>query len=418
MFASFTRALLRVGVMTSFAWQTCAAQWAAEPVRVLVSRRQVRVVFPRHTARTWGWPAQKDEGNYSSYVWGIIVGGMDGPRILWVRLDSRTNEARRFPSLERLIAAARAQRCLPGMVAQCTDSSMRASVEHGRVVFTLRDSAQIARLFGMRPVFVRAWQQSPGDQDRYSSDSVRVQYIAPDIPPPTAATRQDAARSQRRYEASISTVLRFLDGGDPFRPLWLVIGDSEAVSVGEMYCRYDSCSSGGYAAVHDSGWTILDSAIARLQPVQRDSTGNIEILIRGNERKYVKALRPGRTVLRVRGLHGPSDTAASSTPPARQIEREIIVAPPIDRVEIVPRPDSVHVLETFTLGVRVLDRDGREVNGLPWQLEVLDGEDRGIRIGPEPQSIMFSAPGRRRISARLGPHSDTLSVMVVVPNVK
>ena len=414
---AFPRTLLLVGSITSLASWTAAAQAAPEAVRVLVSRRDLRVVFPKDTARAWGWPARKEESASPSYVWGIVVEGMDGPRILWARLDSHSDGARRFPSLERLIAAARAQRCLPGMFAQCTDSSMRAAVERGHVVLTLHDSAQIARLFGLRPPSVRVWQQRPGDGDS-SPDTARVEYVAPAIPLPTAATRQDAERSRRRYEASISTVVRFLQGGDPFRPLWLEVGDSVAVSVGEMHCRHDSCVSGGYSAVHDSGWTILDSTIARLQPAQRDSSDAVEIFPGASERRYVKALRAGRTMLRVRGLSGPSDTAASSTPPARQVEREIIVAPPIARVEITPRPDSIRSRETFTVSVRVFDREGHDVSGLPWQLEVLDGESRSIRIGPEPQAIMFIAPGRRRIAARLGAHADTVSVTVVLPNAR
>lgn len=415
---SILRTLLRVAVMTSLAWRGSVAQAVAESARVVVSRRAVRVVFPRDTARTWGWSERRDQGYFPSYVWGVIVEGMDGPRILWARVDGHSDEVRRFASLERLVAAARAQRCFPGMIAQCTDSGMRAGVERGHVILTLRDTAQIARLFGMRPASVQVWHRRPGEEDRYSSDTVRVEYVAPNIPLPTAATRQDAARSRRRYEASISTVSRFIKGGDPWHPLWLEVGDSVSVSVGEMHCRYDSCSGGGYDVVSDSAWAILDSSIARMELVQQDSSDDIEILIAGRQRRYVKGLRPGHTVLRVHGLHGASDTAASSTPPARQIERELIVAPPIARVEIVPRPDSVRAQETITLRVRVLDREGREVDGLPWQLEVLDGESRGIRLGPEPQPIVFSAPGRGRITARLGAHTDTLSVNVVPSRIK
>ena len=415
---SILRTLLHSAVLTSLAWHASVAQAVVESPRVLASRREVRVVFPRDTARTWGWSEKRDQGYLPSYVWGVVVEGMDGPRILWARLDGHSDEQRRFPSLDRLVAAARAQRCFPGMIAQCTDSGMRVRVEQGQVILTLRDSAQIARLFGMRPASLRAWHRRPGEEDRYSSDTVRIEYVSPDIPLPTAATRRDAARSRRRYEASISTVSRFIRGGDPWHPLWLEVGDSVAVSVGEMHCRYDSCSSGGYAILSDSGWAILDSSIARLELVRRDSSDDIEVVIGGRERRYVKGLRPGHTVLRVHGMHGASDTAASSTPPARQIEREIIVAPPIARVEIVPRADSVRALDTVTLRVRVIDLEGREVDGLPWQLELLDGESRGIHLGPEPQPIVFSAPGKGRVTARLGAHTDTLLVTVVPAKTK
>ena len=417
---AFSRILLRMGAITSLAlgWRTSAAQSAAGRVRVLVSRREARVVFAKDTARTWGWSARKDPDYFPSYVWGIAVEGMDGTRMLWLRLDGRADEARHFPSIDSLVAAARAERCFPGMIARCTDSAMHASVERGQIVLTLRDSAKIARLFGMRPPSVQAWHRGPDEVHDSWSAAVRVEYVAPTIPPPTAATRLDAARSRRRYEASITTISRYIKGREPWRPLWLENGDSVAVSVGEMRCHHDSCSSGEYAGLRDSGWTILDTTIARVQRVLQDSSDDIEILIGGRERTYVKALRAGRTILRVGGVHGPSDTAASSTPPAHQIEREIIVTPPIGRVEIVPRPDSVRALETVTLSVRVLDREGHEVTGLPWQLEVLDGDTRGIRLGPAPVPLVFNSAGRTRITVRLGPHTDSLSILVVPPNGK
>jgi hypothetical protein len=381
-----------------------------DPVRVIVNRREVRVVFPRDTARAWGWSARKEPGYYPFYIWGISVEGMDGPRSLLARVDRERDEPRDFASLVTLVASARAALCLPGMFGPCDSSHTRATVDDGRVVLTLRDSAQIARRFGMRPAFVRVWQERHAKHERFADDSARVEYIAPQIPLPDAATREDAARSQRRYEASITTISRYITGGIHSGSLWLEVGDSAAVSVTEMQCHYDVCTS-AFSTPLDSGWTIADPSIARLQLAKPNSSDTVFIL--GGAPRYVKALRPGRTTMRVRGIHSPSDTAPSSKPPERELAREIIVTPPIERVEIAPRPDTVRVGEIITLHVRALDHEGRDFAGLPWQLEVLDGENRGIHIGPEAVSLGFTVPGRARIAARLGIHTDTITVTAI-----
>lgn len=416
------RSLRRVMAITSLALRVSPAQLPASAppadafgtasTRVVVNAREVRVVFPRDTARAWGWSDRKELGYYPMYIWGVSVDGMDGPRILAARVGRDTNEARAFPSLERLVAAAVAQLCSPGMMWHCEPSPIRASVEDGHVVLTLRDSAQVARLFGMRAKSVDAWQRAPGEDGRISRDTAVVEYIAPQIPLPDDATRADAARSQRRYEASISNITRYIAGGEEWHPLWLEVGDSAIVAVTELHCHHDTCMSGSSTA-RDSGWTISDTRVARVQPVKLDSSDDIIVIYSGGARQYVKALRPGRTMLRVRGLHSAADTAPSARRPERQLEREIIVTPPIRRIEIVPRRHTVRPREIFALRVRALDARGREIVRLPWRLEVLDGEYRSIQIGPKPQRFAFTAPGRVRIAAKLGAHVDTLTVTVL-----
>ena len=161
-------------VISALALQAPAATVSVEPVRVIVSRREVRVVFPTDSARAWGWSDRKDPDYFPAYVWGIGVDGMDGPRFLDARVDRQQDEARNFPSLEQLVAAARAELCLPGMMARCDSSGTRVSVEDGRVVLTLRDSARIARLFGLRPALVSAWLHRPEDHEALAHDSARV----------------------------------------------------------------------------------------------------------------------------------------------------------------------------------------------------------------------------------------------------
>jgi hypothetical protein len=385
-----------------------------ERTRVLASRREVRIIFPTDTARAWGWSERNAPTYQPQYAWGVTVEGMDGTRTLVVRVGRERNEGRDFPSLDSLVQAARAERCSPGMISQCSDSGVQARVEDRRVVLTLRDSAQIARLFGMRPASVQVWTYRPEAPYEFRGDSTLVEYVEPAIPFPDAATRADAARSRRRYDESIHSNYRYISGGDdPWAPLWVVAGDSAKVRLDEMRCVHDACTS-GYAALHDSGWSIADPRVARLRVVPRDTSGGV-IFLGPNESRYVKGVRPGRTVLRVRGIHGASDTGASSRPPVHQLERAIIVTRPIGRVEILPRRDTVRVREIFTLRVRVTDRDGRELAGLPAKLEVLDGEDRQIRDASKPLDLAFTAAGRTRMVARLGAHADTVTMMVVAP---
>jgi hypothetical protein len=280
-------------------------------------------------------------------------------------------------------------------------------------VLTLRDSAVIARLFGMRPTFVKVWQRRPEDASRHLQDSVRVEYEAPEIPAPGSATRADAARSRRSFEERIHSNVRYIGGGVPvWEPLWLVVGDSTEVSLGEMHCVYDSCTS-GYSTLTDSGWAIHEPEIARVDTIATSRFDHMRVTVRGPGR-YVKALRPGRTTLRVIGVHGASDTVASSKPPARELTREIIVTRPIRRVEIVPRPDTVRVRERFTLRVRVTDSAGEELAGLPVTLDVLDG-DRTRHDASKSVDLSLTSPGSTRIVARLGTYADTVTVTVVGP---
>jgi hypothetical protein len=403
---------LRVAGLPSLAAPAVARPRATtpEPVRVLVSRREVRVVFPRDTARAWGWSERQDPKYVPLYAWSVTVEGMDGPRQLALMARRRGTEARDFPSLEHLVRAAQAERCEGGMIARCSDSGMRATVEGKRVVLSLRDSAQIVRLFGMRPEIVTAWRQRPEEEGNLSPESVRVEYVAPELPVPDAAARAEAARARRRYEESVQTITRSIaGGGSSWGPLWLVVGDSAAVHIEETRCMHDACHS-SFAPVHGSVWTVLDPGVARVGPAAPRAGDVVHMSPR--ETRYVKALRPGRAVLRVRGVTGPSDTAASSRPPARELERAVIVTRPIGRVTIVPRPVTVRVREPVTLRVRVVDRDGREIRGVPARLEVLDGDARQVLDASGPVRLVLTSPGRTRIVGRAGAHADTVTVTV------
>ena len=112
--------------------------------RVTVIRREVRVIFPRNEGTTWGWSGLADPQYSPWYDWGIANDGMDGPRSLRLMVGRTNDSARTFSSLDSLISSAKPSLRSPGMIGQCVDASMTASVQDKHVVLVLRDSAVIA----------------------------------------------------------------------------------------------------------------------------------------------------------------------------------------------------------------------------------------------------------------------------------
>jgi hypothetical protein len=166
--------------------------------RVLVSRREVRVVFPRETDGAWGWPGSANSNRDVTYRWSISTAGIMGARDLGLMVIREGGRARDFSSLEALVAEGRAQLCDAGsMFGACTDSGVTASVDSGRVVLVLRDSARIAELFGLRQGRVRPIRSAPEEPFTLPMETVHVEYVAPQIPAPTAALRTEVERRRR-----------------------------------------------------------------------------------------------------------------------------------------------------------------------------------------------------------------------------
>jgi len=295
------------------------------------------------------------------------------------------------------------------MLPDCRPRGLRASGRGDVVTLVLRDSAQIARLFGMRPKFVQASETRP-DRDERTTDSVRVEYVAPLIPAPGVATRADSARSRRRFEESINTVSRFIDGGGSHGALWLVVGDSTPLRVTEMQCTYDSCVPGIPEKLANSGWSVDDTSIARLQAPPDSVSNRFSFLLR---ERYLKGLRPGKTFVRVHGVRGTSDTAASSPPPAHELQRAVSVTLPIGRVEITPRPDTVFVNDRVLLTARVLDVRGDSLTEVPVKFDVEGAVATYVGTSHAPTWVDVGTRGRKRIVARAGNRADTIAVTVI-----
>src|SRR5262249_53291107 len=158
---------------------------------------------------------------------------------------------------------------------------------------------------------------------------------------------------RRAYQASVNRIeRRLIEIDKPWRPTetWLEVGDSANFRVGDSRCSYDVCF--GTSAVLDSGWTVADTTVARVHPVSARPAGSNRLIIEQLPSVTLTGVRPGRTRLRVTGLNGPSDTIPVNRPPPRSLERDIIVAVPVDRVRLSPRPEVIRVDDTLIVTAR------------------------------------------------------------------
>jgi hypothetical protein len=384
---------------------------AGRETRVIVNQRELRVEFPRDTAGLWGWSERADPNYIAAYDWKVLIASMDGPRLLFLHVERDKGEAREFTSLASLIAQSRPMLCAAGWGGGCESDSVRASVVDGHLVLTVRNAREIKRLFGMRQRTVSVFLNRPEESYDYAGDSVRVEYVAPQIPEPNAETRADARRSQAAFEKSIRSVSRTIGGGrQHWADLWLVLGDSATLSVSELQCVYDVCSESGFAG--DVTWTIDDSSVARLTRVAAE---RFEFTSAGRDRVIVRPVRVGRTTVRGSLAASASDTAVSSTPPARTLSRVVHVTPAVARVELVARSDTIRAGEQTEFHARALDAGGRVIPGAPVDAKVVS-QSFVTSAGAEGRLwLTIDSPGMQTIVASFAGRADTVVVRVGPP---
>jgi len=295
-----------------------------ERPRVQVSRDELRIVFPHDTAHRWGWSAAPAEPpNAPRYSWRMEIDAIEGPRDIRFDVRSSIPFPSVFRSLDDLVATGHGYVCRYGMATVCGETRMTATGENGRPVFTLRDSALISRAFASRPRFVRLTNDRP--ETSFVWDSVRIDYVPPNVRPLDSASRAAALRARRRESLAHFSVQRGIAGGRGNADrLWLVVGDSLPLWLWETE-RYKDLGMPGHDDLTDSGWVVLDPRIARLSGAAPGSASLDERLMYGPPRRYIKALRPGSTTIRVRGVHGYLDAALESEIRPGVLEREIVV---------------------------------------------------------------------------------------------
>ncbi|MBW3656484.1 MAG: hypothetical protein KY444_10275 [Gemmatimonadetes bacterium] len=380
---------------------------AAAP-RVLASRREILVIFPRDTAVAWGWSELRDREYHPAYHWGISIEGIDGPRSISASIGRGYEEgARSFASFAELIAAAEARYCRPGMIADCPPADVTALVQDGALVLAMRDSARIARLVGLRPAWAAVWHGRPEVPRTYPSDSVHIEYVDPQVPEPDSAVRVEAAAARRRYEASVNSIIRYISAPGITRgEVWMAVGDSVRFSADEHRCHFDVCG-GRYDALTASGWTVGDSSVVRLRPFVRPG--------RRFEREpavWVVARRIGRTSVRVHGLSGSADTLPSREPVARELQVRVVVTAPVGRVQLSPRQARAQVGQPLRVRARAFDVRGRVIPGAPIRVEIIGGPYGRIMDGADLRHFAFESAGRHTLIASFGGRADTLMVDV------
>ena len=376
--------------------------------RVLVSAGEVRVIFPADTSRAWGWAAPGRRDRSSQYYWGAYMDGIDGPRSLALGVSGGDSTTRAFANLRSLVASDKPGLCTGGMIVHCDPLGTSARVDGNRVVLTLRQPETITRLFGLRPDSVGVERTGPEDDWR-PPVRVKVQYVSPQIPAPDAAFRAEAAKAKRRYLASINWITRSIAGGPSASDaIWIGVGDSMPINVSEMRCTHDVCS--GSSSDVPGVWSVDDSSVARLQRVKPDADPGAFSSVRPS--RYLVAGVRGRTTVRVRLAESVADTMPFREPPARTLERPVVVTNPAARVEISARADTIKRGEPLGVRVRVLDRDGQAIDGAPVEVRYEDGGSAYARMSTGALQLELERPGARFIVASFGKLADTVRVTV------
>lgn len=365
----------------------------AEGTEVRVSRREVTVTFPEDPAYMWGWP-DRDRGG--AYSWRLTINDDEGPpRAITLRVEPQPwRPGRTFGLLEGLVSTGDARVCWP-VEPYCDGTRVRATARERRLVLTVRDSAAISELFGLRPEMATASLWRPGMRERARSP-VRVTYVDPHLPLPDSAFRAAAAEQRRLHFSRVNRATRTIVAERPHANLWLVVGDSVRAGVRESRCSYDTCVA-STPAFPGARWSVADSSIARVQPTES-----------GLARVF--ALRPGRTVLRATGLHGTRDTVPEWNPFPEEAEREVVVTLPVAAVRICPRR-AVYADAPFPLHVEVVDSGGNVFRDPPVGIRLGNGS---FEIAPsDTAEIRFQGAGSTTLTAAFAGHADTLRLRVI-----
>jgi hypothetical protein len=291
----------------------------AARTRVIASRHEVRVILPLLDLSEWRGP--RDTARFWGSSVGVQVEGLRHTKAIQLRVEEERRPVN-AASLTQLRRAATAALCEPqGMMVLCLDHFVRMSEAGGRIVLTLRDTAEIADLFALRPKMV---QVSGNTLRRMWSDSVPVEYVHPQLPEPTAAdfaefkrVRFEIAKSQRRFMRRI--------GAAGSRELSVAVGDSLEIDVWESRCAIDSCT-GSQMPRRPVRWSVDDTSVAVLRV--REAVGVRERMMSHDDFiVQIIGVAPGVTTIRAGNLSSYTDTIPAAEPPPKSVEARVRVLP-------------------------------------------------------------------------------------------
>ena len=293
--------------------------------RVIVSRNEVRVYFPplpltvRSSSVTPGVRREPRQ-----MMWTAQFDGATTVR-LWFS-DSSTLQ----PSLPSIVRTGRVIFCRENMVnSECSSASLAATLENGSIVLTYRDTAEIRQSFGLHPSAVMLLLNFPWEMGYGGIFAAPARYIDPPIVL-DSAQRVAVGKERRRREGRINSFSRVIDGGPQSRTLSMAVGDSVDVLIQYYHCLVDLCGTYDFEDRAPRGWgrwTLTDSSIATLHRMRPWGEAAGYPPNDDDRARKLVARRPGRTMLRISGVHTAADTMPSYTPLDSILEREIIVTP-------------------------------------------------------------------------------------------
>jgi hypothetical protein len=299
--------------------------------RVIVSRNEVRVYFPPQLARARASSVTpRAGGELTTFLW---LAQLDGPTTIGLRFRGGF-AAESPPSLLSIVRAGRAALCRYNTEnSECSSADVAATLENDRIVVSYRDTVEIRQSFGLHPASIRLLVDIPPEMGDLGVFDAAVHYVDPPILL-DSAERAIIASERRRREASVNSYSRRIDGGSQGRTLSLVVGDSVDLWVQEYHCGIHLCGTHENMdrGLRDWGrWSLSDTAVAALHRSDHlVEAAGYPPQDRDRARKLV-ARRPGRTILRVSGVHTAADTMPSRTPLDTIVEREVIVTSPVSR---------------------------------------------------------------------------------------
>jgi hypothetical protein len=397
---------------TSSAAQTGRVAPTDMTPQVVVSRREVRVIFPPQSRGPFRFNRTVSDG---VVFWAINVpdtpGEMQFGGGVWGRYHDTVPNPITIPSLEALVRMRfLSVRHIRQHYGPGTDVGEYQVINGNRVTLVLKDSVFIDSLFNVRPPYVDALWSTPGDA-AHRTVRVLVTYIAPQIPEPDSALRarhaQLVADFDRKYR-SVERSIELLSVQTPYvrgdNTIQFQAGDSAMVSVREVVVE-----NSGYGTLFEHrNWLVTDSLIAAVRhhepPIQPNGVQNVVL---GHSGHWVIARAAGRATIRAHNIAPYVGKPTRNVAPA-ELARDIMVIPRLTSLRVVPSMDTVSVNSDVPVRVEARDQNGNLVRGLKVSIRT----PRSAEYMADSGTVTFREMGRQPLVVGFWAMRDTAWVFV------